>query len=380
MHQRFRPYRRALFVVASLALVAAACGGGGGEEAEPTTTVATTTTTARPTTTTTTPPDGPIQPLTGIPIDEDDELLEQPAVVVKINNNDGAARRALIGLDQADIVYEERIEGNATRFAAVFHSDLPDYVGSVRSGRTSDIDLVSNLRTPVFMYSGSNTGVARQLRDAEDNGVLIRIAEDLGNRDVLFRDPPGGGVTSLRANPLGAVEDYAENASVPEPIFSFLKPDEDFTAGQEAGAALIDGLVPAVFVWDADAERFVRYQAPNQGNAIESATVLETSDEVTIAVDNVVILFIDYTRSPIDPTSVDAQTIGQGEAWILSQGRMVLGTWARPFAPGGYALFDQDGNELELTPGKTWVSLSPLGEADLWDPERAAEFVDTRPE
>ena len=33
-----------------------------------------------------------------------------PAVVVKVSNNSGASRAALLGLDSADIVYEERIE------------------------------------------------------------------------------------------------------------------------------------------------------------------------------------------------------------------------------------------------------------------------------
>ena len=375
MNKRFPTYRRALTALFSVVLLAAACSGGSDPDTEATTTVAPSSTTPRSTTTTTTPPDGPIEPLTGVPIGDNDEVLERPAVVVKINNNDASARNALVGVDRADIIYEERIEGNATRFAAVFHSDLPDYVGSVRSGRTSDIDLVSNLRTPLFMYSGSNTGVARQLRDAEGNGVLVRIAEDLGNRDVMFRDPPGSTrVTSLRANPEEAAKSYADGTAVPEPIFQYLRTDEEFSAGDAAGGVLLDSVNAAVFVWDRGEGHFVRYQT-SSNKPIETATPVLTTDDDPLAFENVVVLFVNYTRSPIDRESVDAQTVGQGDALILSNGQMVTGTWARPFAPGGFSLFDADGTELELSPGKTWVSLSPVGEAELWDPADAAEFL-----
>ena len=43
---------------------------------------------------------------------------------------------------------EERSEERATRFAAIYHSDIPDLVGPIRSARTTDLDLLTNLGTP----------------------------------------------------------------------------------------------------------------------------------------------------------------------------------------------------------------------------------------
>ena len=74
-----------------------------------------------------------------------------PAVVVKVSNNNSRSRAALIGLDQADIVFEERIEASATRFAAVFHSQLPPNVGPVRSGRTTDINILPVLYVVIML-------------------------------------------------------------------------------------------------------------------------------------------------------------------------------------------------------------------------------------
>src|SRR5205085_10311953 len=108
--------RRSFVVVVALALLAG-CGGASKKAA---TTITTTTTTL--VTTTTAPP--PTYPLTGLAAD-DPAKLKRPALVVKIDNADGSGNnsaRPQIGLNQADVVYEEMVEGSVTRLAAVFQS------------------------------------------------------------------------------------------------------------------------------------------------------------------------------------------------------------------------------------------------------------------
>src|SRR5581483_11078549 len=77
-------------------------------------------------------PAGP-SPLTGIA----GAAPDRPALVVKIDN--APAARPQSGLNQADVVYEELVEGRLTRFAAVFHSQDSTPVGPVRSARSTDI-------------------------------------------------------------------------------------------------------------------------------------------------------------------------------------------------------------------------------------------------
>src|SRR3954452_13173723 len=118
--------RRTAVVLVALGLLAA-CGGGGKKAAE-----TTTTTTTAPTTSTAPPP---AYPLTGLPA-TDAGKLARPALVVKIDNADGSGKgtqaRPQLGLNQADVVYEEMVEGSVTRLAAIFHSDDSDPVGPVR--------------------------------------------------------------------------------------------------------------------------------------------------------------------------------------------------------------------------------------------------------
>ncbi|MEO0495128.1 MAG: DUF3048 domain-containing protein, partial [Actinomycetota bacterium] len=84
----------------------------------------------------------------------------RPALAVKIDNVTAARPQA--GINQADIVYVEEVEGGLTRLAAVFHSVTPDQVGPIRSMRTGDFDLLGQFNSPLFSNSGGNR-VARQL-------------------------------------------------------------------------------------------------------------------------------------------------------------------------------------------------------------------------
>ena len=78
-------------------------------------------------------------PLTGEKLEGD--LPEHPVYVVKIDNTSSSAPQ--LGLDQADMVVEEQVEGGLTRLAAFFYENTPDIVGPVRSMRATDIGIVS---------------------------------------------------------------------------------------------------------------------------------------------------------------------------------------------------------------------------------------------
>ncbi len=346
-------------VLFALALGATACGGDGEEMADTTTSTtsttstSSTTTTAAPTTTestttTTEAPDtGPFFPLTGEPIGDDD-LADHAAVVIKISNNDDTARQALLGLDEADIVYEERIEQSATRFASVFHSVLPEEVGSVRSGRTSDVQIVANLNRPVFAFSGANDGVHAQIRRAQNEGTLIRASAD-------FADPQFRRISDFRApNNLvvdaAALLSKAEGGEAPLPVFDYS--DNAISLGAPSPGVRIDARSAASYVWSPDEGAYLRFQG---------LAAHETRDGVQIAPKNVIVLTTTYVPSQVDRSSVDAITIGSGPVVVYSGGFRVEGTWTREFPRDPYTLITADGETIGLARGQTWVSLTPAG-------------------
>ena len=67
------------------------------------------------------------------------EAVDGQVLAVKIDDTNMAHPQ--IGLEDADVVYIEQVEGGLTRLAAVFSSTIPVRIGPVRSARISDIDL-----------------------------------------------------------------------------------------------------------------------------------------------------------------------------------------------------------------------------------------------
>jgi hypothetical protein len=348
--------RRFCVVLVALGLLAAC--GGGGKKAAPTTTTTTTTIA----TTTTLPP--PVYPLTGLPA-TDLGVLKRPALVVKIDNADGNGEgnqaRPQAGLNQADVVYEEMVEGSVTRLAAIFHSGESDPVGPVRSARTTDIAVFTPLHNPLFAWSGANVDFAAIIR----NSALIDVGYD-AHSDVYVR-------TDLHAAPHNLYSStpelfsFAPPDAVPPPaLFEFRKATDVAPAtAQPIGSIHIEwggggGNAPVDYHWNAVKGGFDRDQ---------KGTPHVDAADVQIAPKNVIVEMVDYVNTGyVDPSGAsvpEAQLVGSGECWVLTSGVLTKGTWTKPSEDAVTSYTDAAGAPIKLTPGQTWVELAPNGGASI---------------
>ena len=106
-----------------------------------------------------------------------------PILVVKIDDTPAAHPQA--GLEDADIVYIEQVEGGLTRLAAVFSSKIPDVVGPVRSARISDIELLEQFGRVAFAYSGAQSKLLPVIAQAN----LENLGAQRQGRDIYTNDP-----------------------------------------------------------------------------------------------------------------------------------------------------------------------------------------------
>ncbi len=344
--------RAALIVFVACLVGATACGGGGAEgdptaDGPPASTTSSTTTTS----TTTTVPDGPRAPLTGVVVD-DGSPLERPALVVKVDDNDERARPQA-GLAVADVVFEELIEGQKTRLAAVYHSVVPDRVGPVRSGRTSDIDILAALGSPLFAYSGANTTVMGQLARAARAGTFVDV-NALDVVDAYERDESRRAPDNLYLHP-DRLPDPGPAASAPGPLFAI-----DTDPAPEGPGGGIEVAYPASFgrrsthVWDPDRGGWVRIQ----DGTLHVSEEGPDAELTEIAPANVVVAVVGYTRSDADAVSPQAHTVGEGPALIATRGEIVEGRWSRPTATDPWEFTGSDGGTVPLAPGSTWILLA----------------------
>jgi len=293
----------------------------------------------------------PIAPLTGLPL-TDQARLARPALVVKIEN--APASRPQSGLDTADVVYEEIVEGGITRFLAVFHSTDAGVVGPVRSLRPSDPDIISPFGG-LFAYSGGIPNFIDILRSTPgitDVGVdLLDEGPDKPYSRRAGRSAPNNLYTST-------AKLYARAPSTgtrpPGRFAEFLPDGQPFAAAGATPANSLTatvGITSVVYNYDAPSRMYQR------GGVVEGSGVAAPT--------NVVVQFTTYQETDetdLTNTTVEkAVTVGSGDAIIMSGGMAVRGRWSRSSPMSFTTYTDATGTPVKLPPGRTWVALPRNG-------------------
>jgi hypothetical protein len=312
----------------------------------------TTTTTVAPTTTTTPRPVA-LCPLTHTPA-PGGKVPHRTALAVKVENLPQA--RPQYGLDMADIVFEEPVEGGITRFIAVYQCYAAARIEPVRSARFVDADILQPLGKILFAYSGAITPVVDEI-DSPSSFLQDVGADKAGSAYTVdyTRVAPHNLETSTSALYHAAKALGYSITSVPPPYFAYGRLPK---GGKPVTAVHIDfPLDVTSWAWDAQTGRWLRSYS-DTGPAVQG-------DNVVISAANVVILHVvEYPTPYVEDVNGAHENqlvlTGSGPAWVFRDGMEFTGTWHRP-ALGSPAVFKEaDGTTITLTPGNTWEELVPL--------------------
>ncbi|GIU83644.1 MAG: hypothetical protein KatS3mg008_0419 [Acidimicrobiales bacterium] len=318
------------------------------EQSSTATTRRATTTTSQPTTTGRPGKPSLLAPLTNRPWSGRGDP-RRPVLVVKVDNADRLARPQA-GLASADVVYEEKVEGAVTRFAAVFHSKSAPVVGPVRSARSTDLAILSQFDRPLFAYSGANARFAALIRSAPlvDVGYDRKTAAYVRDRS---RRAPDNLFTSTDALWSGV----EERTSAPAPLFTFgkgrpngrkvVRVRYDFGGGRASA--------PVEWVWDRKERTWKRFQ--NGTRHVDTAGRVLTAD-------NLILQFVAYRYTGIVDVSgapvPEAVLDGEGDAWVFVGDKLVEARWSRSGGRQVTTWIGGDGREVSLSAGRTWVVLA----------------------
>lgn len=315
-------------VLAALALTA--CGSSGAKEAaKPKPKPSTTTTTAPP----------PVAPLTGLP-DADGAAQGRPLVSIKIDN-DSSLARPQTGIDQADIVWDEVVEGEATRFLAMFHSQVPEVVGPVRSVRLTDPLIVWPVGG-VFAYSGG----AKYAVDGITQAPVTLVDESRAG-DAMFRDSSRRAPHNLYARP-AQLFTMGGQPVPPPPLFEYVRTTStQGIAVAGVSIAFNNREFAPTYTWDAGTGTWPRST---------SAGPFVAKSGNQIAPKNVVVIPVTYAGG-VGKIGAEAQLVGEGPVQVFTNGAVIAGTWSRADKTQPMRLVDANGKPIKLTPGSTWVEL-----------------------
>ncbi|WP_112469936.1 DUF3048 domain-containing protein [Streptomyces triticisoli] len=266
-----------------------------------------------------------------------------PVLVVKIDNV--APARPQTGLDAADIVYAEQVEGGLSRLMAVYATKLPPVVGPVRSARESDLELLRQFDRPTLAFSGAQ----HKLLPLIDKAPLSAETPDK-HPDAYFRGPGRAAPHNL-----------------------YLRPDRLLTSAPGADA-LTTGFHygPAPAGGRPETSRTVRYPAARftftwsarlhgWQVAMDGRPAVTAGGKQVVAA-TVVVQHVKVRRSGLHDSLGNhtpyTETVGSGTAEVLRDGRVHDVTWKRARAADGTEFTAADGTPVNFARGQVWVVLT----------------------
>jgi hypothetical protein len=303
------------------------------------------------------PPNFPpnVNPLTGLAVEP--EALARRPLIVKISNAPDVVRPQ-DGVGMADVVWEHIAEGGLTRFSAIFYTDAPPRIGSVRSARLIDEELTP-MYDALLAYSGASPGTQAVLNNSDFAGRLYGgniYGTPLYNRDFNIAAPHNLFIDPLAIWNEAAADGLNQTPDLRGNVFSDILPP-GFTPGSLVRVNFVDN--QAGWLFDPSLGRYLRF---NDGVEHYDAY---TNEQVSAA--NVVVLYAPHQLSNIEEGvwngipiyGVDITLTGEGEAIALRDGLQYPVIWRRENRDDLLTLWTLDGQPFGLKPGNTWFEVFP---------------------
>jgi len=272
-----------------------------------------------------------------------------PILVVKIDDTSAAHPQA--GLEDADVVYIEQVEGGLTRLAAVFSSKIPDVIGPVRSARISDIELLVQYGRVAFAYSGAQSKLLPVIAKAN----LENLGAQRQGRDIYADDPARLAPTAMMLQAKVLMEKVATQGSV---IAISKNIGWNFGDTRETGTAISSVKVS----WPASS--YDATWSPTEKRWLLSNRGLPdlAASGVHLGPTTFVIQLVSITPSEffdkVGGVTPFSETVGSGKGFILRDGLAIDALWNRPTAEAGTSWTLPTGEEILFAPGQVWVALT----------------------
>ena len=272
-----------------------------------------------------------------------------PVLVVKIDDTTQAHPQ--IGLEDADVVYIEQVEGGLTRLAAVFSSVIPQRVGPVRSARISDLDIVAQYGRVAFAYSGAQRKLLPVIASAN--------LQDLGAQHQS---------SSIFTTDSNRIQPYAMVLRADLLMKKVLDKQYEIDDAKYVGSIfgdLQDGGTPTskvVMHWPAatysanwsESEGRWLLDHNNSSDKAESGVHLGPT---TLIIQMVSITPSEY-KDKLGGVTPYSNTIGTGKAYVLRNGELFATTWNRPSAQSGTIFTLENGEQMKFEAGQIWIALT----------------------
>lgn len=289
----------------------------------------------------------------------------RPALAVKIDNYSNgpppAEARPQSGLNYADDIFEEQVEGGITRYVAVFQCrQSPIPIGPVRSARAVDIGILSEFSHPLLVHVGGIPVVIARINYSTITNL------DLGNYPSLNINPPGRFApydTYTRTQLAWGL--YKNRTTPPSPIFTYTKLP---LPGRSVTQIHLDWSITSdiYWRWDRTTGTWLRYY--DNAAAVPGPPLIQPdrlANGVQNQAQNVVIQIVHIYFGPWlenDEGGLEVQAHiahSSGRAFVFRNGKVIPGVWTHGSLTSPTIFKTSTGKVIGLAPGRTWVEVYP---------------------
>ena len=273
-----------------------------------------------------------------------------PVLAVKIDDTNAAHPQ--VGLNSADVIYIEQVEGGLTRLAAIFTDKIPDLIGPVRSARISDIEILEQYGRVGFAYSGAQSKMRPILAAANlENMSAERNPPSIYQSDKT-RYAPTNMMVDAKALLKKTIEDEGKKIDTVKSI------GWQFGKGSELAKDLASAEVkwPAAkygMTWSKSEKRWLltfngKPNLDSNGRQLGSANFVIQKVAITDSI-------YGDKFGGVTPMS---NTVGSGTGYLLRDGKIVSIKWDRPSAQVGTIWTLTDGTVANFADGQVWIALT----------------------
>jgi hypothetical protein len=274
------------------------------------------------------------------------DAADKPVLAIKIENDPSV--RPQYGLDMADLVFEELVEGGMTRFVSIFQSEIPEEAGPVRSGRHVDASLVAPI-ADYFVFSGAARPTLNYFSQIIPESVEISTEGAPGMHRTNYHRAPH----NLFIYPQELID--SDTATISRTSGFFVKPTAATvitgTAIKKIAVEFSKASRPN-WTWDATTRLWLRDDGKKPHMAI-SGKQLSATSVVVLRVTETDAGYRGSTGGYV-PRSV---VTGTGKGYLVNGETMTEVTWSKPDDISQMTLTDATGKVVHPLPGKTWVEL-----------------------
>ncbi|MDR7870171.1 MAG: DUF3048 domain-containing protein [Tissierellaceae bacterium] len=282
-------------------------------------------------------------PLSGVYADE--EKVNRRVVAVMFDNHPRARWQA--GLKDAEIVYEFQVEAPYTRYMGLYLINDPESLGPVRSARPYFVTKVLEFDA-VYVRAG---GSEEAIRDVK--ALNIADIDSISSTSKVFwrnndKKMPHNLYTNMEViRNTQKDRGYRINGDIP--VIPFNEEDTDIE-GFSAKDILINykGDNTSSYTYDDENKIYLRQK--------DGKDHIDEIDKSQLFAKNIIIQEVN-TKVIDNIGRLGIDLIGEGNGMYFTNGKGINIKWVKNDRKGKTTYYREDGQELKLNPGITWIQM-----------------------